>query len=92
MAGLGNTLALVGGGLVGKSLWDSAKTPDNALVLPTAPSLSADDAQANANARIAADRQRARALGTNSRRDTLLTGPSGITTPAPVVRKTLLGQ
>jgi hypothetical protein len=67
-------------------------TAPAAAPLPTAPSLSADDAQANANARIAADRQRSRALGTTSRRDTLLTGPSGITTPAPVVRKTLLGQ
>lgn len=59
--------------------------------LPTAPDMAKETVQANQGATAAGNRQRKRANDTYSRSDTILTGPAGITTPAPAQRKTLLG-
>lgn len=69
----------------------TAKAPETpaAPVLPPAPTVdpAADDAKARAAGVLA----RRRAAATPGLGSTMLTGPSGVTTPAPVAYKTLLG-
>ena len=91
MAGVSATLAL---GLAGASLFNSfnQKKPE-APVAPTAPAApKVDPAAMDAVARQAAATQRRRSAATPGLPSTILTGPQGVTQPAPVAYKSLLGQ
>lgn len=70
----------------------TAKTPD-APVAPALPATPApvDPMAADAKARQAGQLTRRRAAATPGLASTILTGPAGVTTPAPVAYKTLLG-
>lgn len=60
--------------------------------LPPPPNVALDAQVADAARTRAETAQRTRAGGAYGRGATLLTGPGGITAPAPVQRKSLLGQ
>lgn len=84
MAGVSGAIML---GLAGYSAYKSLtdKGPDAAKV-PSAPPPVDTAAAAAAGVRT---RKKSDTAGRNA---TLLTGPMGVTTPAPVTRKTLLGS
>lgn len=78
---------------VGKTLTQKAPAGPGALPdVPKAPDAAADQQAADeaaTKAGIAARQKTKAAPGLSS---TILTGPSGVTAPAPVAYKTLLGQ
>jgi hypothetical protein len=83
-------LGLAGAQLLGSVLGKKPKAPTLPTLPPPPPvDTSASDAAA-AESAGAAQRKRASAPGAG-RAGTILTGPRGLTTPAPTQRKTLLG-
>lgn len=63
------------------------ETPPTPPPAPTATTIYEDQSTAQAR-----DAERQRAAQATGRQSTLLTGGSGLSTPAPTERKTLLGQ
>lgn len=85
------TLASVGVGLLAsKFMKPKQEAPPAPAALPAAPDTALMARHAMEAAQTAAAVKRAR--GNAAAPSTLLTGASGIPTPAPVVRKSLLGQ
>jgi hypothetical protein len=90
MSGVGKFLSNIGGPGV-KGLLNPQSPQITPPVIPPPPPAPTDLA-GNQAAMDAAKIQRAKAARSQDRRSTLLTGPSGVTTPPPVERKSLLGQ
>lgn len=90
MAALTAALLGLAGGAAYKSLTQKGPDTPTPIAPPAAPVVdpAIADAKARQQARIAQART-SRAPGLSS---TLLTGPSGVTAPAPVRQNTLLGQ
>ena len=66
-------------------------TPALNTPLPQAPSAADQAALANAGAQAAARRRRRVAAGTQGLASTISSGPSGVTTPPPLILNRLLG-
>lgn len=87
------TSTLIAGGLAAGLLFNASrqktpKLPELPAIPEPPPPLSQDRGDIT-RARL---RQRRKSIGGQGRRSTLLTGPQGLTDPAPVQRKTLLGS
>ncbi len=86
------TSALVG---VGTSVYSATRKqpkPPPVPTIPPAPDVTAQQAANAQAADTAAAQQNSRTQGARGRRSTILTAPSNMPAPAPIQRKTLLGQ
>lgn len=98
MAGAGKILNTIAFGVFGNKAVDTVNSITNPKAptiappaIPPAP-LAPTDVAGNQAARDAAEIARRRAARAPGRQSTLLTGASGLSTPAPVERQTLLGR
>lgn len=93
---MGITAGILSVGATGYGLYQQNKATNSGErltqnALATAPNPAATQIAADAAARTAGAAQRKRSAGAQGYKSTLLTGPQGVTTPAPA-QKTLLGS
>lgn len=84
------TSTLIAGGLAAGMLYNA--TRNKAPKMPALPAIPEPPPPLDRTPVEAARRAVRRKAGQSSRTRTLLTGPQGLTDPAPVQRKTLLGS